>query len=743
MTLHATGLKPVRATADMGWMSSVLTLVTRHDPVLVAASLLVATFASFVTLDLARRVRSGAGVGRRLWWAGGSFAMGTGIWAMHFVGMLGFDAGIPLGYRGVPTLLSWLSAVAAAGVALGIAARERLSAASLVGGSASMALGICTMHYLGMSAVELAPGFVWRMPLVIASVVIAWVASAAALGLFFVLRARSGAQRLKLQALASVVMGAAVGGMHYTGMAAAELPVGTVCLSADALGGKWLAVLVIVATLLLLGGALVLSLIDAMARARESKLAQSLQRVNIDLREANDALQRRAFEDALTGLPNRALFDDRLQHAVARVARATRGRAPGAPAAGERVAVLFVDLDGFKPINDSFGHECGDGVLREVARRLQQSVRESDTLARLGGDEFVVMVEARDAEASAVGLSQRIIGALRRPIAIGGSEVALSCSIGIAVFPDHDDVGQRLLACADAAMYAAKRAGGSACVVYEPTMAGDAAEQVLLQQALRVALERGELSLHYQPKIDARHGRVQGLEALLRWRHPERGFISPAVFVPLAERFGLIGLIGGWVIDEACAQLARWHAQGLRCRVAINLSPYQLRQQDLPVRIRDALERHGLHASQLVCEITETAMMENMHAERDVLDRIAALGIRLSIDDFGTGYSSLAHLRNIPARQLKIDRSFVTDLVANRDAHAVLQAIVKLAHALRMEVVAEGVETQEQREVLEGLGCDLLQGYVIARPMPADQVPGWMQALEASAEPRREPEAVA
>ena len=280
-------------------------------------------------------------------------------------------------------------------------------------------------------------------------------------------------------------------------------------------------------------------------------------------------------------------------------------------------------------------------------------------------------------------------------------------------------------------MVAAKRAGGGTCVVYDPAMGGDATEQVRLQQDLRLAIIHQQLELHYQPKVCAARGLVHGLEALLRWRHPQAGMISPAVFVPLAERFGLIGAIGLWVIDEACAQLARWRAEGRECRVAITLSPYQLRQPDLPARIQSALERHDLHPSQLVCEITETAMMENLQAERTVLDRIAALGVCLSIDDFGTGYSSLAHLRSIPARQLKIDRSFVTDLAENADAQAVLDAVVRLAHALRMEVVAEGVETAAQHAVLVRLGCDLLQGYAIARPMPAADVPRWLDRHEA------------
>ena len=462
------------------------------------------------------------------------------------------------------------------------------------------------------------------------------------------------------------------------------------------------------------------------AEGRIGQLAESLHRANIDLLQANEELQRQAFEDPLSGLPNRALLNDRLDQALHRISS-------GQASEGAKLAVMFIDLDGFKPINDSFGHAAGDEMLKDVARRLRAIVRESDVLARLGGDEFVALIESPEAQADAMRLGSRIIESLKRPFTVRDQKLALSCSIGIVVYPDQENSAERLLACADAAMYAAKRVGGGACVVYDASMSDDGTEQVLMLQALRESLERGALTLFYQPKVDSVHGRVRGVEALARWKHERFGMVPPCVFIPLAERFGLIGTLGNWVIEEACAQLARWQAQGLRTRVAINLSPHQLRQPDLVKRMDHALREHCLHPAQLICEITESAMMENSADERATLDRIAALGVRLSIDDFGTGYSSLAHLRHIPARQVKIDRSFVLDLTASEDARAVVQAIVQLAHALRMEVVAEGVETEAQAQVLRELGCDVLQGFHIARPMPADAVPGWMAARESSA----------
>ena len=659
---------------------------------------------------------------RRVWWAGGSLALGTGIWSMHFVGMLGFEAGMPLGYRWLPTVASWLAAVLAAGVALGLATREQLGALALAGGRVTMAVAVCAMHYQGMGALDMAPGIVWRVPLVLLSAGVAWGASGVALLIFFALRRHQGAVRVGLQMLASVVMGLAIGGMHYTGMAAVQLPVGARCLSAGELSGQPLAVLVTLATLLVLGGALLLSINDAMAHAHERALSDSLRQANASLQEANEQLQRRAFEDPLCGLPNRALFHDRLQHAIQRLSR--RERAAGLP--DDRLAVLFLDLDGFKPIKDSLGHQAGDEVLREVGRRLHAAARSSDTLARLGGDEFAVLIESRDAAPEALALARRLIEVLRRPVTIAAQRVSLSCSVGVALYPDHDSTGQRLIACADAATQVAKRAGGGTCALYDPSTEGAATDQLSMLQELRNAIEVGQLRLYYQPKVCSGTGHVHGWEPLVRWQHPQRGLLSPAVFIPLAERFGLIGGLGNWVIDEACAQLARWRADGLDCRIAINVSPQQLRQADLPVRIEDALARHGLAPAGLVCEITESAVMETTEQERGILDQIAALGVRLSIDDFGTGYSSLAHLRRIPARQLKIDRSFVTDLDTSAEAQTVLDAIVRLAHALKMEVVGEGVETQAQLAALERLGCDILQGYFIARPMPAHEVSAWM-----------------
>ena len=455
---------------------------------------------------------------------------------------------------------------------------------------------------------------------------------------------------------------------------------------------------------------------DRVRRARSS-----LQAVNQQLQAANEELRKRAFVDPLTDLPNRLLFEDRLAHAIARQTRA-EDRIAARPQG--KLAVLFIDLDGFKAVNDSLGHAAGDRVLRASAARLRRAARDADTLARVGGDEFLLLMEDVTSLADCVNLARRLVLALARPFETADQPVLISGSIGIVLYPDQGQP-DKLIANADAAMYAAKRAGGNTYVVFESRMDAGALDQLNLQQDLRHALERGQMQLHYQPKIDGRRGQISGVEALLRWNHPVRGMVPPAEFIPVAERFGLIGALGQWVINEACRQMQAWADEGVRMRVSINISVHQLREDDLVERIRQALVQHRVEPSQLLCEITESVAMEDLKATQHAFDGLARIGVFLSIDDFGTGYSSLSYLRQLPARQLKIDRSFVNDLEQSSDARAIVDAVVRLAHALGLKVVAEGVETAGQRDVLLALGCDELQGYYFARPMAAATLLDW------------------
>ena len=450
---------------------------------------------------------------------------------------------------------------------------------------------------------------------------------------------------------------------------------------------------------------------------------KALTKANLQLESANEELRRRAFIDPLTGLPNRMLFEDRLLHAMQRYDRDDDSRARREP---RKVAVLFVDLDGFKPINDMLGHAVGDEVLQEAARRLRTTTRDSDTVARIGGDEFVLLAEDVSDVADCASLANRVIQVLAQPLEIQGHQVTLSGSVGVALYPEHGD-RLKLVQNADAAMYTAKRAGGNTYALFESRMNEGLQDQLSLQQDLRHALERGELQLHYQPKIDARLGRLQGVEALLRWQHPTRGMVGPNVFIPIAERFGLINGLGNWVIEESCRQMRVWADEGLSMNVAINLSVHQLRTEELVPRIESALARYQVMPSQLLCEITESVAMEDIESTQRAFEALSRIGVYLSIDDFGTGYSSLSYLRQLPARQLKIDRSFVADIEVRPDARAIVSAVIQLAHQLGLRVVAEGVETEGQRDILLVLQCDELQGYLLARPMAVEALDDWLQ----------------
>ena len=524
------------------------------------------------------------------------------------------------------------------------------------------------------------------------------------------------------RAAAALLTGLAACVLQRAGFPAADAAAAAGAAPAPA-GGFGPAVLIALSSVALLGTAAVASALRVRMQRRAARLADSLELANTRLQQVNEELTRRAFLDPLTGLANRQLFEDRLAHALSRSERS-------AERIGERgthrLAVLFVDLDRFKPVNDSLGHAAGDDVLKEIARRLRVAARASDTVARIGGDEFVLLMEDVAGLADCTTLARRLVETVGQPIEVAGQPVQVFASIGIVVHPDHGHK-DKLVGHADAAMYAAKSAGGNTYTLFEPHMDARALEQMSLQTELRHAVERGQLQLHYQPKIDGLLGQIRGVEALLRWNHPQRGAIPPDVFIPLAERFGLINTLGSWVIDEACRQMAAWAEHGIRMRVAINLSVYQLREEDIVGRIERALRRHAIDPSQLLCEITESVAMEDLKATQRAFDGLGRLGVFLSIDDFGTGYSSLSYLRQMPARQLKIDRSFVADIETSGDARAIVDAVVQLAHALTLRVVAEGVETAGQRDILLAFGCDELQGFYFARPMAADHLVDWIE----------------
>ena len=419
-------------------------------------------------------------------------------------------------------------------------------------------------------------------------------------------------------------------------------------------------------------------------------------------------LTRQAFHDALTGLPNRALFTDRVSHALKRRGRQHRG-----------VVVLFVDLDDFKAINDSLGHQAGDRLLQEVGERLRTTVRPGDTVARLGGDEFAFLLEDVSDPADAEEVADRVAISLGAPLAVGGVEVALRASVGIAVAEDSDTAAD-LLRDADTAMYTAKARGGGSHERFVPAMREAAISRFELGTDLRRAIDRQEFVLHYQPVVDLRLGRILGFEALVRWQHPTRGLLSPAGFIPAAEATGLIVPIGRWVLEEACRQAHAWQLATLTeppLTMSANLSARELREPGLIEGVADILERTGVDPATIVLEITETSMVEDADGAIATLRALKALGVRLAIDDFGTGYSSLSYLRRLPVDVLKLDRSFVVPSGRGDRESALVDAVFRLGRSLGLVTIAEGIEDAEQRDRLISLGCRVGQGYLFARPM--------------------------
>ena len=429
-------------------------------------------------------------------------------------------------------------------------------------------------------------------------------------------------------------------------------------------------------------------------------------------KRADDHIHHIAFHDDLTSLPNRLMLTQQLDHALSRHRRASM-----------RLAILYMNLDRFKVINDSLGHEAGDVLLRQVADRLRARLREGDTVARVGGDEFVVLMENCGTAVDISACAQRLVGQLGAPYLLDQKDCHVTLSVGISIFPADGSDSQSLLKAADVAMYRAKETGRNNYQYYVPSMNIHTLERLELESDLRRALERGEFFLHYQPKVEIASGLIIGVEALLRWKHPLRGLVPPLDFIPLAEETGLIVPIGEWVLATACARANHWQDRGLpKLSVAVNLSARQFADSMLLAKLTRIIHASGLDPTQLELEITESVVMANGECAVAVLDKLKSIGVQVAIDDFGTGYSSLAYLKRFPIDTLKVDRSFIRDIPANSGDMKITRAIIAMAHSLRLNVVAEGVETIEQLQFLRSLSCDAVQGYFLYRPLKEDEV---------------------
>ncbi|MBZ0154800.1 MAG: EAL domain-containing protein [Alphaproteobacteria bacterium] len=425
-----------------------------------------------------------------------------------------------------------------------------------------------------------------------------------------------------------------------------------------------------------------------------------------------ETMRRQAYHDILTGLPNRILF---MEHLALEILQAHRNR--------QMLAVLLIDLDRFKSVNDCMGHTAGDRLLQAVTYRLKDTLREGDIIARIGGDEYAVLLPQITREQDVVTIIKKIMKALRAPHMIDTYEIFLSASVGASLYPDDGENAETLVQNADTALYHAKEKGASSYQFYSPAMNMRAFKRIVLENSLRQTLESGGFIVYYQPQVNISTRQVTGIEALIRWNHPELGMLTPLHFIPLAEETGLIIPIGEWVLRAACEQNRLWQEEGFPpVTVTVNLSAHQFLQPDLEKMVQRVLRETSLDSKYLDLEITESTAMQNIDMTIPRLQRLSEMGVQLSIDDFGTGYSSLSYLKKLPVQKLKIDRSFISEVTTDSDDQAIVNAVIVMAHKMRLKVIAEGVETEEQLSFLHSSKCDEMQGYLFSKPLPAEEL---------------------
>lgn len=686
-----------------------------HNPLLVLVAYLVACAASFATLDMAERVaHADDPSSQRLWRWIGATCLAGGIWAMHFIGMLAFQAPIEIQYDLPITLFSLLIALLASWLAMYTLSHAQPSLVLYLKTALLIGLGIAGMHYVGMAAMQSRATAYYEPSLFALSIAIAIGASFAALWVAGYLREGSGMAHQLLKYSAALILGAGIFSMHFTGMAALQLvlPEGSLPATPVDTSQLQLGLTVALIILLILSSAISAALFDKKLQNKEN----DLRRVNAllsQLDQARMALQQVANYDALTNLINRRGFNQIFAEKLSQ--KTTEGG---------MLAVMFLDIDHFKRINDSLGHDAGDALLKVIASHIKGSVRShEDVVARFGGDEFCILISLRDRE-EARNMAQRIMAKMKEPIELAGRRMVMTTSIGISLFPEDGSTCEELLKHADLALYQSKGAGRNGLHFFSSSLKNRATLELQLEEELRHALrEENGLTLYYQPIFELKTGRVTKLEALIRWQHPIRGLLTPDAFISIAENNGLIAELDNWVLRRACKDLGELSKHGCEeLKIAWNCSPLNLAREELADEIENALRTAGVAPERLELEVTENALMGNIANTLVLLRQIRALGVSLSIDDFGTGYSSLAYLKRLPLNTLKIDRSFILDIPKATADMEIVQAIIVMAHTLHLQVVTEGVESLEQYEFLERSGCDFIQGYLLSRPVPLDEL---------------------
>lgn len=666
-----------------GMLSVYSCIVYEHDLRLVALAALICVLGSWITIRLYARAREDNSLRRAGWLFLAGVAAGGSIWCTHFVAMIGFESYTKETFEPILTGASFFVAIFGSMLGFLIASWVR-SQWGLIFGGATLGLAIATMHYLGMMGFEVEGVVTWDVRFVTASIILSVIFSAAAL------RYVDSAARYNPIYGATGLLTLAIVSLHFTGMTAVDVVPFAGAGGVTSIQGEFaLAISVGGVGLLIVGMGVSSYLID-----------QSVQT------ETNEKLRQMALHDELTGLANRAQFSEQLAADLAH-----------AEEVGERLAFLAIDLDGFKEINDGYGHAAGDAALVEISNRLTDRLRPGEALGRLGGDEFGLLKPFsmdRDLDE----FIDRVSEAFEQKIPIGDVKATLGGSIGVAIFPSDAQDAEHLASYADMAMYHAKSRLRTRVCRFDASLDETASRKRRLTADLRDAIDTGELELFYQIQKDISDGRTLGYEALARWKHPELGMISPGEFIPLAEETGLIVPLGHWVLYRACTDATLWPED---LRVSVNVSALQLAYEDMSIVVEDVLWNTGLPANRLALEITESTVIGNTDEIIGTLREIQAMGITIAMDDFGTGYSSLASLRAFPFDVIKLDRSFVCELEHSQQARDIVEAIITICNSLEVSILAEGVETEAQRDFLLASGCVAVQGFLFGRPAPVEE----------------------
>ncbi|MDR7029723.1 putative bifunctional diguanylate cyclase/phosphodiesterase [Rhizobium rosettiformans] len=667
-------------------MLEVLTCIAvEHDPLSLIAAVSVCLFGSLLTMRLFGRVRNTRGVTRASWISLTSVIGGAGIWTTHFVAMMGYEGDVLAGYEPTATLTSLVLAIAITGIGFAIAAATQRSLLIEAGG-ALVGGGIAAMHYVGMSGYQVQGHLEWNQTYVVASLI-----AGAVFGALATSRVARPVTRFCRYG-GGVALVLAIASTHFIGMTAVTIvPDASAALPANMLPESVLTVVLMLVTVLILSIGSMTYVID-----RQST------------KSAVERYRQLSLHDALTGLPNRSAFVERLGHMM---------EAPAARA--DRIYILSFDLDRFKEINDVHGHAAGDHVLRIAAERLGRRLRDGEFVARIGGDEFIAVTSRLFTHAEAEQMAARIIRDLCEPIGWEDMTLAIGTSIGISVFPDNAATIDDLLAQADTAMYRAKSIGSNQICFYDKSMDQAARERSALAMDMRAGLERGEFMLYFQQQNNTQTGEVVGFEVLLRWLHPKRGLVSPVEFIPIAERTGFIMELGDWVLRRSCQEAVKW---GNPLRIAVNVAPKQLANANFPQHVRDILKETGLAPERLELEITESGIIADQQNALSIIRQLKAIGVKIAMDDYGTGYSSLSTLQLFPFDKIKIDRGFIDSVVENRQSAAIVRSTLILAQSLNIPVLAEGVENAEHLRFLQDEGCEQVQGYLYGKPQPLSEL---------------------